>query len=959
MDTDPNAYSSSSSSTYPQQRPPAAGHRTNSSQDIQDIQDRDMDPRDPRAAAHSSPQMGALSSTACSSQRPSTPQPAPSSSSPVSQAAVPAPHAESSGQAAGRRAAAPALQGDMFTPLVSPTQPAANHSSRSSRASASGDHLQQMLRDEHQPEHTGLPPATPSRAELLVAQPLARIASQASPALAESPRRDIQAEWARVTDKPMERIASQAGPCYPYVPSVALKRARSLSDPPENQRASAVHVARTAAKYFRGLPRKKMRMWSSKDAAEHAEGERIMRQIRGRAQDHYAGAGREPPVSLRSLRVLDSSEVLRLPQMRHDLLFDNYGFRPINTSMTLASTQYGLHAAQRSQIVRPSPPCLITDRYWACIRAEVDYGCRCTRWESSSPSARIKECICGRWKDGASEATWWKESRATWPSRLPKLIQTLKQILESLMASTTPCATYYTSRDSAPGTTAVTHSLVPALFEALDPEFLTVQVRRRNFDIDMFRVIGEAMKVHCAPVRDEMVDDMVATALGSDGRAPDVVSALRRCFDCVEVMKLDIANHQVQALKGVLWQQAEQNEMTTFINYLVAAGRNLETSKTYAWINAASKRVAMATSPRERRHIMGQCVCANNTEFVIRSLADGVVDLVFGDWVEKHEPWPPVVPSRRPGNSFVGHVYPSKVVVPEVFKMDSIRLKNFHSEMVDIAVAQSILEMFKDQFVRYHPGASAKEVADQVAEARESYKHVMTLGSGLERIGHCPSDLSLHLAHRVIYAHGAHHDQPHSNEVVEQVTTLANTFDQYIAENVVRRGAPVYQATLSSLRKLVHAMLTNTLLMHRVQPESFLYDLRGVDSKPCTRGEPVPTAPRLRVPARRFVPLNEPLTGQGVSTTDPRERYHRPTDAAAVAARTLFTTTSTSSHACESALATELGFEALVHEIRAVVDRMVKTADFNLCVFANLYARQGMLIGSGKLVPLPELEPEL
>lgn len=767
----------------------------------------------------------------------------------------------------------------------------------------------------------------------------------------------------------MKRIASQAGPSstsssaiiggqqHPPPAAVAHKRARSLSDPPENQRASAVHSTRTAAKYFRGLPRKKMRLWSAKDAAEHAEGERIMQQIRGRAQDHYAGAGREPPVNLRSLRVLDSNEVLRLPQMRHDLLFDNFGFRPISTSMTLASTQYGLLSTQRSQIVRASPSCLITDRYWACIRAEVEYGCRCTRWESSHPDARLKACICGRWKPGMSEATWWKESRATWPSRLPRLIQSLRSILESLMASTTPCAGYYANSREAPsgGPGAVTHALVPALFDALDPEFLTIQVRRRNFDTDMFRVIGEAMKVHCAPVRDEMVDDMVATAIGSDDKAPDVVGALRKCFDCVEVMKLDIANHQVQALKGMLWQQAEQNEMTTFINYLVAAGRTLETSKTFAWINAASKRVAFATAPQDRRHLMAQCACSNNVEFVIRSLSDGVVDLIFGDWVEKREVWPPVVPSRRPGSLVGGHTYPTKVVVPEVFKMDSSRLKNFHAEMVDIAIAQGILGMFKEQYLVHHPNATVEEVADQVAQARESYKHVMTLGSGLERIGQSPTDLSLHLAHRVIYAHSAHQENPHTPVVIEQVTSLATTFDQYIFEHIVRRDAPIYLNSLAALRKVVHMMLTNTLLMHRVQPESFLYDTRGIDTKPC-RGGAKPS--RLRVPARRFVPLNEPLTGQGISTSDPREAYHRPKDASVLAARELFADTATSFLTRESVLASELGFDALVCEIRAVVDRMVKTADFNLCVFANLYARQGMLFGSGRSapLPLPELE---
>lgn len=745
-----------------------------------------------------------------------------------------------------------------------------------------------------------------------------------------------------------------------------------MSDPPETNRNHSVHVARTAAKFFRAAPRKKMRMWSAKDAAEYADGDQIMRQIRGRAQDNFAAAAREPPVNMRSLRILDTNEVLRLPQMRHDLLFENFGFRPIHSPpmhsppmhppMASSSTQYGLLSTQRSQIVHPSPASEAANRYWTCIRAEVEYGCRCTRWDGPGVTAHVKECICGRWKHGLSEQKWWKESRATWPSRLPKLIQTLREILESLMASTTPCVNSHASRDplvgasGGPGCPTVTHSLVPALFAALDPEFLTVQVRRGNFDLEIFRVIGEAMKVHCAPVRDSMVDDMVGIATGSDGRTPDVVLGLRKCFDCVEVMKLDIANHQVQSLKGMLWQQAEQNEMTTFIHYLLAAERTLETSKTFAWINAASKRVALATPPRERRHIMGQCACSGNTEFVIRSLGDGFVELVFGDWVEDSEVWPPIVPSRRLGTPVPpSRILPSKVIVPEVFKMDSCRLKNFHAEMVDIAIARSVLSTFKDQYIKHHPMTSDDEVAEQVAQVRESYKHVMTVGNGLTQSAvNCPSDLSLHMAHRIVIAHSIYAEQQQSE--VDQVNRLARELDGLIAEDIACRNAPLYIESLASLRKLTHTMLANSLLLHRVQPESFLYDMRGVDSKPCTRGEPIPTAPRLRVPARRFVTLTEPLTGQGTSTSDPRESYHRGAQPQSVIdAQALFTATLEASHARETELASELGFDALVQELRAVVDRMVKTADFNLCVFANLYGRQGMLMGTGTLQPLPEL----
>jgi hypothetical protein len=119
----------------------------------------------------------------------------------------------------------------------------------------------------------------------------------------------------------------------------------------------------------------------------------------------------------------------------------------------------------------------------------------------------------------------------------------LREILLSLMGSTTPCPNHFAhsfSREALDAHEAtcptVTHALVPELYAALDPDFLTIQVRRGVFGPSIFEMLGAAMKVHCAPVRDAMVDDMVSTA--TRGLGAPIALALRKCFDCVEVMKL-------------------------------------------------------------------------------------------------------------------------------------------------------------------------------------------------------------------------------------------------------------------------------------------------------------------------------------------------------------------------------------------------------------------------------------
>ena len=120
-------------------------------------------------------------------------------------------------------------------------------------------------------------------------------------------------------------------------------------------------------------------------------------------------------------------------------------------------------------------------------------------------------------------------------------VSALRDVLENLMGITTPCSSSHFmhnfSREALDvheiQCPTVTHALVPQLYAALDPGFLPLQIRRGVFGLSLFDTMGDAMRAHCAPVRDEMVDDMVRTA-----RKGDVTVALRKCFDCVEIMTL-------------------------------------------------------------------------------------------------------------------------------------------------------------------------------------------------------------------------------------------------------------------------------------------------------------------------------------------------------------------------------------------------------------------------------------
>jgi hypothetical protein len=266
------------------------------------------------------------------------------------------------------------------------------------------------------------------------------------------------------------------------------------------------------------------------------------------------------------------------------------------------------------------------------------------------------------------------------------------------MGSTTPCPNHFAHSFSREALDlheltcpTVTHALVPQLYEALDPEFLARRVRRKAFDLSVFKMLGEAMKVHCAPIRDGLVDDMVKTALGTS-MAGSVAMGLRKCFDCVEIMKLvslqsrragyrlirqDIANHQVHALRPYLWTCAAQHELSAFHAHLASTRKTIASSATRKWVRSSSIRVLTRASPQERPHLVGTCPCrlGNNTELVLRAVADGFVDLVFGEQGRTNAgTGPQWLPFYSKG--CVTPVSPSGSL-PESLRMDARRISTF------------------------------------------------------------------------------------------------------------------------------------------------------------------------------------------------------------------------------------------------------------------------------------------
>ena len=290
--------------------------------------------------------------------------------------------------------------------------------------------------------------AVPS-SSLLTSEPLNRSASSASstpfPILAPSP-----CPTPRLTTATAKKLG---------------KRSRSASLPlviPDIKRFKHHHGPPTPSDQWRwALREPKHERKKLERADEAASGLRaeIDAVRRARKPTSVIIASRGPPINLCTLKSLDADEILKNPQLRHDLLFDALSFRPValvpapgspatGTSPTSTSPSIPLASPTTTPVTPrgdvipagvdptndPRAMAAMADMYWESIASEIASGCRCSRWrvdgvegkiDSAALVAKSKEkgCLCGGWKYDQTEAGWWAWQAAKLPSRLPELIK--------------------------------------------------------------------------------------------------------------------------------------------------------------------------------------------------------------------------------------------------------------------------------------------------------------------------------------------------------------------------------------------------------------------------------------------------------------------------------------------------------------------------------------------------------
>lgn len=244
-----------------------------------------------------------------------------------------------------------------------------------------------------------------------------------------------------------------------------------------------------------------------------------------------------PPVNTLSLREIDLHEILKNPQLRHDILFDpQLQFRP---------NLDGERGKRKRQVV---------DKYWS----EVEEECK----EYMKVSTKLLASTAGSTAPANLSKYHLKYSK------LPRLFSTLRDILITLLPL----------KDR------------PAVYDVMDVDLLVQQLRKGVVDfVSLSKWLAGVFKSHCAPMRDAWVDEMTDKFIEADreNSIKKLIDALRTIFSILEAMKLDVANHQIRVLRPALVETAVDFERDYF-NQMIQRG-NLNIQDSLMWFAGASQ----------------------------------------------------------------------------------------------------------------------------------------------------------------------------------------------------------------------------------------------------------------------------------------------------------------------------------------------------------------------------------
>lgn len=427
-----------------------------------------------------------------------------------------------------------------------------------------------------------------------------------------------------------------------------------------------------------------------------------------------------PLVNRQSLKELDLDVILRSPQLRHDLLFDS-----------------GLHFRPTGSRRKRE----LSEKYWNAVTQELESGCTCITFDVHGLPHLPVVCACQHSSPSDVPVSVLSPSLRVVTLRMPSRIRPLfSEFLEVLLLVLQPLSSIsgmYVNPGSFKSQIQEHTAQASHIRSIFDPSLIEQELKHRVFDPSgLFRAIGSTLKAHCAPIRDQAVDSMVEAAEackpGSQIGKADPIKAIRLCMDILELMKLDIANHQLQTLRPYLKRTSGHWELKAFKGLKLYS--SLTVTREWIWRSHSSmlSRTAALSHPSYSDGLKYPQLKRNQQIYI--AALKGLTDLIFN---------PPtrVSPSSLPSPSSTPPTSPTAPLpgFPETCYLDNNRLVLLSADVADLTAMFMFLLLYRQLLCSVN-GAVTPHPHQQTPKVDEAFlvklkNEIRDIGSS--RIGYC------------------------------------------------------------------------------------------------------------------------------------------------------------------------------------------------------------------------------
>ncbi|KAF9190913.1 hypothetical protein BGZ51_008062 [Haplosporangium sp. Z 767] len=412
------------------------------------------------------------------------------------------------------------------------------------------------------------------------------------------------------------------------------------------------------------------------------------------------------PITRETLRELDLLEIFKSPQIRHDIVFDPHlQFRPNFDG------ERGLMKRREA------------DRFWREVGVELNTRRKILAARREATTSMLS--LAGLSSSNGSSRLIQQQAQQMCPLPkavlLPRLIDELREILLSLLPAPSAAAATAASSNNQDGNNPAQPPPNPEralLMSTLDPDMLLQELDHGVLDVHaLFRFLGDSLKGHCAPMRDALVESMVNIVVDGD----EIVRGIRMCFEILEWMKLDIANHQLRTLRPWLLNNSVDFEQKYFTEYVARGGTIMRTREWFkrSWLHWVSvKQSVLGKSPSHPPAPVQSSPLSRRPSLAPSSTTTSIETEASLTSTGQKKPLSPglsVLSAKRRSSivsADIGENILDGVVnegllemiikprssihaMPETFELDHYRLVSFHNDFQDLTILCMLLILFR------------------------------------------------------------------------------------------------------------------------------------------------------------------------------------------------------------------------------------------------------------------------